>query len=100
MEIARGNPNVVVKYLPLMLTGTARQWIDDLPKKSICNWLDMQEAFTKNFEGTYKRLYIVGDLQRCVQEKDESYRAYLSRCLDMKNSCAGVHAHTAMLAFI
>src|SRR3954466_4418617 len=27
--IAGGNPNVAVKYLPLMLAGTSRQWIDD-----------------------------------------------------------------------
>src|SRR3954467_9154834 len=84
----------------LMLAGTARQWIDVLPEKSIYNWLDMQEAFTVNFEGTYKRPCTVGDLQRCVQEKDETSRAYLSRWQDMKNSCAGVHAQTAMAAFI
>ena len=52
IHIVGGNPNVAVKYLSLMLTGTARQWIDDLSEKSICNWLDMHEAFTKNFEGT------------------------------------------------
>src|SRR3954453_23020864 len=96
----RGNPNIIVKYLPLMLSGTTRQWIDDLPERSIYNWLDMQEAFTKNFEGTYKRPCTVGDLQRCVQEKDETSRAHLSRWLDMKNSCVGVHAQTAMAAFI
>src|SRR5215216_1993764 len=77
---------------PLMLAGIARQWIDDLPEKSICNWLDMQEAFTKNFEGMYKRPCTVGDLQWCVQEKDETSCAYLSCWLDMKNSCTGVHA--------
>src|SRR3954465_14834465 len=66
----------------------------------VCNWLDMKEAFTKNFEGTYKRPCTVGDLQRCVQEKDESSRAYLSHWLDMKNSCAGVHTQTALAAFI
>src|SRR3954471_9305450 len=60
----------------------------------------MQEVFTKNFEGTYKRPCTIGDLQRCVPEKDESSRAYLSRWLDMKNSCAGIHAQTAMAAFI
>src|SRR4051812_26371143 len=60
----------------------------------------MQEAFTKNFEGTYKRPCTVRDLQWCVQEKDETSRAYLSRWLDMKNYCVGVHAQTAMTAFI
>ena len=100
IHIAGGNPNVVVKYLPLMLTGTSQQWIDDLPEKSICNWLDMHEAFTMNFEGMYKRPCTVGDLQWCVQEKDETSHAYQSRRLDMKNSCAGVHEQTAMAAFV
>src|SRR3954470_1581740 len=83
-----------------MLEGTARQWIDDFPEKSICNWLDMQEAFTKNFEGTYKRPCTVGDLKLCVQEKDKTSRAYLSRRMDTKNSCAGVHDQTTMASFI
>src|SRR4051812_41583357 len=39
VDIAEGNSNQAVKYLPLMLTGIARQWIDDFPEKSICNWL-------------------------------------------------------------
>ena len=60
----------------------------------------MQIAFTKNFEGTYKRSFTVGDLQRCVQQPDESSRAFLARWLDMKNSCEGVHDQTAMHAFI
>ena len=66
VEIAGGNPNIAIKYLPWMLAGTAHQWIDDLPEKSIYNWLDMQEAFTKNFKGTYTCPCTVGDLQRCV----------------------------------
>src|SRR4051812_29733868 len=96
VEIAGRNPNVVVKYLPLMLTWMALQWIDDLMEKSICNWLDMQEAFTKKFEGTYKCPCTVRNLQRCMQEKDETYWAYLSRWLDMKKSCGRVHGQTAM----
>lgn len=35
-----------------------------------------------------------------MQEKDETSRAYLSRWLDMNNSCVGVHAETTMAAFI
>jgi hypothetical protein len=83
-----------------MLTGTARQWLNDLKPNSIHCWFDMQIAFTKNFEGTYKRSCNVGDLQRCVQQPDESSRAFLSRWLDMKNSCEGVHEQTAIIAFI
>lgn len=91
---------MAVKYLPLMLTGTTRQWINDLKENSIHNWFDMKIAFTKNFEGTYRRPCNVGDLQRCVQQPDESSRNFLARWLDMKNSCEGVHDQTAMIAFI
>jgi hypothetical protein len=65
VQFAGGSPNVVVRYLPLMLSGTARQWINNLVENSIQTWFDMQTAFTKNFEGTYKRAHNIGDLQRC-----------------------------------
>jgi hypothetical protein len=29
VQFAGGSPNVAVRYLPLMLSGTARQWIND-----------------------------------------------------------------------
>ena len=35
VEIANGNSLVAVRYLPIMLTGIARAWIDTLPEKSI-----------------------------------------------------------------
>jgi hypothetical protein len=57
VQFAGGSPNVVVRYPPLMLSGTARQWINDLAKNFIQTWFDMQIAFTENFEGTYKRPY-------------------------------------------
>jgi hypothetical protein len=52
VQFTGGSPNVVVCYLPLMLSGTARQWINDLAENSIQTWFDMQTAFTENFEGT------------------------------------------------
>jgi hypothetical protein len=51
---ALGSPNVVVRYLPLMLSDTARQWINNLVENSIQTWFDMQILFTENFKGTYK----------------------------------------------
>jgi hypothetical protein len=60
----------------------------------------MQTAFTKNFEGTYKRPHNIGDLQRCRRADDETSRTFLARWLDMKNSCQGVTDESAILAFI
>jgi hypothetical protein len=41
------SPNVVVRYLPLMLFDIARQWINDLAENSIQTWFDMQIAFNQ-----------------------------------------------------
>jgi hypothetical protein len=35
VKFVGGSPNVVVRYLPLMLFGTTRQWINDLAENSI-----------------------------------------------------------------
>ena len=66
VRVARGSPDVAVRYLRLMLRGMARQWLNNLEPKSIHCWFDMHIALTKNIEGTYKRSFTVGDLQRCV----------------------------------
>jgi hypothetical protein len=83
-----------------MLTGTARQWINDLAANSIKTWFDMQTAFTKNFQGTYKRPHNIGDLQRCRRADDETSQTFLARWLDMKKSCEGVTDESTILAFI
>jgi hypothetical protein len=83
-----------------MLSGTARQWINDLAENSIQTWFDMQTAFTEIFEGTYKRPHNIGDLQRCRWADDETSWTFLARWLDMKNSCEGVTDESAILAFI
>jgi hypothetical protein len=100
VQFAGGSPNVAVRYLPLMLSGTARQWINDLAENSIQTWFDMQTAFTKNFKGTYKRPHNIGDLQRCRRAEDETSRTFLACWLDIKNSYEGVTNESAILAFI
>jgi hypothetical protein len=100
VQFIGGSPNVVVRYLPLMLFGIARQWINDLAENSIRTWFDMQTAFTKNFEGTYKQSHNIGDLQRCRRADDETSQTFLTRWVDMKNSYEGETNESAILAFI
>jgi hypothetical protein len=45
-QFVGGSPNIVVRYLSLMLSGTARQWINDLAENFIQTWFDMQTVFT------------------------------------------------------
>src|SRR4051812_38946734 len=83
-----------------MLRKTARSWLDELLENSIHNWYDMQSAFFSNFEGTYRRPCTVGDLQRCTQRPEETFRDYFGRWIDTKNSCEGVNEQTAIESFI
>jgi hypothetical protein len=55
VDIAGGNKRTAVRYAPLMLTGSARTWLNSLPALQINSWHDFQESFIKNFMGTYKR---------------------------------------------
>jgi hypothetical protein len=54
VDIAGGNKRTVVRYALLMLTGSARTWLNSLPALQINSWHDFQEAFIKNFTETYK----------------------------------------------
>jgi hypothetical protein len=55
VDIAGGNKRTAVHYAPLMLTGSARMWLNSLPALQINSWHDFQEVFIKNFTRTYKR---------------------------------------------
>ena len=90
IEIAGGSSHIVVRYLPLMLEGTARAWIDNLPEKSIHSWYDMEKVFSRHFQGTYKRQNTCMDLQRCVQKPDETMTDFVSRWISEKANCHGV----------
>ncbi|KAI5022553.1 hypothetical protein ZWY2020_059283 [Hordeum vulgare] len=64
--IARGNKRVAVRYVPLMLAGSARTWLNSLPAGSINSSVDFEEAFIRNFTGTYKRPGRPHELAMCV----------------------------------
>jgi hypothetical protein len=49
VDIAGGNKRVAVRYVPLMLQGFARTWLNSLPALQINSWYDFKEAFIKNF---------------------------------------------------
>ena len=52
VSIANGNKRVAVKYVPLMLQGTTRTWVNSLRPCSINSWVDFTDAFVRNFTST------------------------------------------------
>ena len=99
VNIANGNKRVAVRYVPLMLQGSARTWLNSLKPRSINSWVDFTEAFVRNFTSTYKRPPKPRQLSLCVQGPDESTRDYLTRWGELRNSCEGVHEVQAIEYF-
>ena len=90
MEIAQGNRRWAVRYIPQMLEGPARIWLNNLPEDSINDWLDFERAFVSNFTSTYKRPNRPQQLAACRQRDNETDRQYLTRWRQLRNSCEGV----------
>ncbi|KAM0882594.1 hypothetical protein ACQ4PT_032203 [Festuca glaucescens] len=98
--IARGNKRWAVRYSPLMLLGSARTWLNNLPAGSINGWLDFEEAFVSNFTGTYRRPGRPQQLEMCKQGPTKMDREYLTWWCEMRNSCEGVHEIQAISFFM
>ena len=90
--IAGGNKRVAVRYVPLMLQGSARTWLNNLPDESVNSWLDFEEVFNRNFTDTYQR---PGN----ATAEDDSDRDHLTRWTSLRNSCERVHESQAIQYF-
>ena len=86
-------------HLPLMLEGSSRTWLNQLPPNSIWIWEDLERVFIKNFEGTHKRPGGLTKLQLCVQGNNESTRDYIQQWITLHNSIEGVSEFQAIHAF-
>jgi hypothetical protein len=99
VNIARGNLRWAVRYVPQMLEGPARIWLNNLPVGSINGWMDFEEQFVSNFTSTYKRPNRPQQLANCRQGDYETERDYLTRWCTMRNSCEGVVELQAIMWF-
>ena len=52
VHIAGGNRRWAMRYIPRMLEGPARIWLNNLPVESIVGWVDFEAAFNSNFSST------------------------------------------------
>jgi hypothetical protein len=99
VQIGGGGDEIAMMHLPLMLEGSARTWLNQLPPNSIWIWEDLVRVFVKNFEGTYKRPGGLAELQLCTQKPAEPTREYIQRWITLHNSVEGVSEFQAIHAF-
>jgi hypothetical protein len=89
VDIAGDNKHVAVRYVLLMLLGSARTWLNSLKANSINSWLDFSEVFVHNFNITYNWPPKPRQLSMCVQGPNESTRDYLTCWTELRKSCEG-----------
>jgi hypothetical protein len=79
VQILGGTKETAMQSLQLHLTGVARSWLSKLEKETIGSWEDLTKQFTSNFRSTYKRPASIEEVKACVQQRDETLRAYIQR---------------------
>lgn len=72
VNIAGRNRRWAVRYIPQMLEGPVRLWLNNLLKNSIDCWLDFFDAFITNFTSTYERPNHPQQLAMCKQRENET----------------------------
>jgi len=63
---------LIIRNLPLLLSDSARAWLEHLPPSQIHDWRDLVRVFVGNFQGTYVRPGNSWDLKNCRQKPGES----------------------------
>jgi hypothetical protein len=52
--------HLIIHFLPIHLAEETRAWLEHLPTSTIHNWVDLQKAFIRNFEGPTSALEALG----------------------------------------
>ena len=60
-----GTSTTAMQYIELMLTGSARGWLNTQPKDAFSTWDEFKDAFVKSFLGKYSRPTTFVELQAC-----------------------------------
>ena len=72
MEMLDVDDAACAKDFTIMLEGTTRTWLKNLPANSIGSWAELKSRFILNFKDTCKQPMSTVDLASCVQEEGES----------------------------
>jgi hypothetical protein len=100
VKILGGTKEIAMQSLQLHLTGAARSWLSKLEKEIIGSWEELTKQFTSNFKSTYKQSASIEEVKACVQQRNETLRAYIQRWSIIKNSAVEVSDERAIDAFI
>jgi hypothetical protein len=99
VKLLGGTRETAMQSLQLYLTSAARSWLSKLEKETIRSWEELTKQFMSNFKSTYKRPASIEEVKACVQQRNETLRAYIQRWSIIKNSAVKVSDERAIDAF-
>jgi hypothetical protein len=99
VKILGGTKETAMQSLQLHLTGSARSWLSKLEKETIGSWEELTKQFMRTFKSTYKRPASIEEVKACVQQCNETLRAYIQRWSIIKNLAVKVSDERAIDAF-
>jgi hypothetical protein len=73
--------------------------LSKLEKGTIGSWEELMKQFTSNFKSTYSRPASIEKVKACMQQCNETLRAYIQRWIIIKNSAVEVSDERAIDAF-
>jgi hypothetical protein len=100
VKLLGGTRETAMQILQLHLTGAARSRLSKLGKETIGSPEELTKQFTGNFKSTYKRPASIEEVKACVQQRNETLRAYIQRWSIIKNSAVKVSDEREIDAFI
>jgi hypothetical protein len=74
--------------------------LSKLEKGTIGSWEKLMKQFTSNFKSTYSRPASIEEVKACMQQRNETLRAYIQRWIIIKNLAVEVSDERAIDAFM
>jgi hypothetical protein len=99
IEATGGDSYVVVNYLPVCLSSSARTWLLGLPVGSVRCWNQLGQLLTSNFCATCAQLRVDWDIVNVVQKKGESLREYIHCFCNQRNVIPVVNNKSVVMFF-
>jgi hypothetical protein len=99
IETAGGDTYVMVKYLLVCPSSSARMWFLGLPTGLVCSLSQLCQLFTSNFQATCTHPGVNWDPTRVVQKKGESLREFIHYSCNKRNIIPEINDKSIIMFF-
>jgi hypothetical protein len=89
----------MANYFLVVLTGTTRSWLMNLPEGTLTSWQELCHQFMANFESAYSRSSNEVDLHTVQQRLGESLRSFIQQFSQVCNTIPHISSASVVLAF-